>query len=37
MVVCVVCEFVDGFYVNFGIGLLMFIFNYLLDGVYVVL
>lgn len=34
---CVVCEFVDGFYVNFGIGLLIFILNYIVDGFDVVL
>lgn len=33
MVVCVVKELQDGFYVNFGIGLLMFVVNYVLEGV----
>lgn len=37
MVVCVVKEFYDGFYVNFGIGILMLVFNYILDGMYVIL
>lgn len=31
MVVCVVQEFEDGMYVNFGIGILMFVVNYVGD------
>lgn len=33
MVVCVVQELIDGVYVNFGIGLLILVVNYIFDGV----
>lgn len=37
MVVCVVQELQDGWYVNLGIGILMLVVNYIFEGIEVML